>query len=57
MAGACCKPMVCHLRCGEAWDSGDTVDVRESVKLVILGQRVFFLGDIWILPYNFLTLC
>ena len=31
---------------GNAGDSGDTVDVRESVKLVILGQRVFFLGDI-----------
>jgi hypothetical protein len=25
-----------------AGDSEDTVDVRESVKLVILGQRVFF---------------
>ena len=42
MAGACCKSTVCDLRCGEAGDSVDTVDVRESVKLVILGQRVFF---------------
>ena len=27
MAGACCKPLVCHLRCGEAEDCGETEDV------------------------------
>ena len=36
--GACCKPTVCHLRCGDALDSGDNVDAGDTVG--IYGNRL-----------------
>ena len=43
MAGACCKPLVCHLRCGDAGDSVDSVYSVYSV-LVVYAARLKWQG-------------